>query len=74
MQLVHFDLKSSNVLLQDKEFSAAKIADLGISRYVVKDIAGDFCTHHGRGMLLCNSSLWLPDMVQTCRGMYGIIE
>lgn len=33
-QLVHLDLKSANVLLQDKNFSVAKIADLGLSKYM----------------------------------------
>lgn len=33
-QLVHLDLKSANVLLQDKNFSVAKIADLGLSKYL----------------------------------------
>ena len=33
-KLVHLDLKSANVLLQDKSFSVAKIADLGLSKYL----------------------------------------
>ena len=33
-KLVHLDLKSANVLLQDKNFSVAKIADLGLSKYL----------------------------------------
>ena len=35
-QLVHFDLKSGNVLLQDKRFRVAKIADLGLSKYLLE--------------------------------------
>ena len=33
-QLVHLDLKSQNVLLHDKNFLVAKIADLGLSKYL----------------------------------------
>ena len=33
-KLVHLDLKSANVLLQDKNFNVAKIADLGLSKYL----------------------------------------
>ncbi len=35
-QLVHLDLKSQNVLLHDKNFLVAKIADLGLSKYLVE--------------------------------------
>ena len=35
-QLVHLDLKSPNVLLQDKHWLVAKIADLGVSKYLVE--------------------------------------
>jgi len=31
-QLVHLDIKSANVLLQDATFAVAKLADLGISK------------------------------------------
>ena len=34
--MVHMDIKSANVLLQDDTCQVAKIADLGISRYMVK--------------------------------------
>ena len=34
--MVHMDIKSANVLLQDDLCQVAKIADLGISRYLVK--------------------------------------
>ena len=33
-KLVHLDLKSANILLQDKNFCVAKIADLGLSKYL----------------------------------------
>ena len=33
-QIVHMDLKSPNVLLQDKNCAVAKIADLGLSRQI----------------------------------------
>ena len=33
-QIVHMDLKSPNVLLQDKNYLVAKIADLGLSRHI----------------------------------------
>ena len=35
-QLVHMDLKSPNVLLQDKNCLVAKLADLGISKYLLE--------------------------------------
>ena len=35
-QIVHFDLKSENVLLQDRNHRVAKVADLGMSKYVVE--------------------------------------
>jgi serine/threonine protein kinase len=33
-QLVHLDIKSANVLLQDATFEVAKLADLGVSKYL----------------------------------------
>lgn len=41
------------MLLHDQDDMVAKIADLGLSRYFVKD--RDICTHHGCGVLLHNS-------------------
>ena len=41
-QLVHLDLKSPNVLLQDKNCLVAKIADLGVSKYLVEGSLLDF--------------------------------
>ena len=35
-QLLHLDLKSPNVLLCDKNCLVAKIADLGLSKYLVE--------------------------------------
>lgn len=35
-QLVHLDIKSPNVLLQDRVWLVAKIADLGISKYLAE--------------------------------------
>ncbi len=35
-QLVHLDIKSANVLLQDATFAVAKLADLGVSKYLVQ--------------------------------------
>lgn len=42
--MLHLDLKSANVLL-DKHFQVAKIADLGISRYMA---TGSLLTWDGR--------------------------
>ncbi len=36
VQLVHLDIKSANVLLQDATFAVAKLADLGVSKYLVQ--------------------------------------
>ncbi len=33
-QIVHMDIKSVNVLLQDRSNRVAKIADLGVSKYL----------------------------------------
>ena len=50
-QLVHLDIKSPNVLLQDKVWLVAKIADLGISKYLVEGSLLDF-TFRGVSMYL----------------------
>ena len=34
LQLVHSDVKASNILLQGKDYRVVKIADLGISKYM----------------------------------------
>ena len=39
---MHLDLKSPNVLLQDKHWLVAKIADLGVSKYLVEGSLLDF--------------------------------
>ena len=44
---MHFDLKSENVLLQDKNYLVAKVADLGMSRYVVE--GRSLATVYGQG-------------------------
>ena len=49
-QLVHIDIKSPNVLLQDKVWLVAKIADLRISKYLVEDSLLDFTF---RGASVC---------------------
>lgn len=36
VQLVHFDLKSANVLLKVRSCRVAKIADLGLSKYLLE--------------------------------------
>ena len=41
-QMVHMDIKSANVLLQDKTCRVAKIADLGISRYLMEGSVLDY--------------------------------
>jgi len=46
-QLVHLDIKSANVLLQDATFAVAKLADLGVSRYLVQ---GDQSRQGWRGV------------------------
>lgn len=40
------DLKSPNVLLQDKNYLVAKIADLGLSRHIAE---GSLMTNLGQG-------------------------
>ena len=50
-QIVHMDIKSVNVLLQDKTCRVAKIADLGISKYLVK---GSLLDYTYRGMEACD--------------------
>lgn len=37
LQLVHCDLKSPNILLKDSSFREAKIADLGLSKYMLEN-------------------------------------
>ena len=44
---MHFDLKSENVLLQDKNCLVAKIADLGMSKYVMEGCS--LVTAYGQG-------------------------
>ena len=53
------DLKSANVLLQDKNYLVAKIADLGLSRQIAE---GSVLTNSGHGVLLpdCISLVYLP--------------
>ncbi len=46
-QLVHLDIKSANVLLHDATFAVAKLADLGVSRYLVQ---GDQSRQGWRGV------------------------
>ena len=43
------DLKSPNVLLQDRNHLVAKIADLGLSRHIAE---GSLLTNTGRGARL----------------------
>ena len=45
-QLVHMDIKSANVLLQDKTCRVAKIADMGVARYLVEGSLLDY-TYRG---------------------------
>ena len=45
-QIVHMDLKPPNVLLQDKNYLVAKIADLGLSRHITE---GSLMTNPGYG-------------------------
>ncbi len=40
--MVHMNIKSANVLLQDNTCQVAKIADLGVSRYLVEGSLIDF--------------------------------
>ena len=51
-QIVHMDLKSPNVLLHDRNYLVAKIADLGLSRQVAE---GSLLTNSGHGvhLLMC---------------------
>ena len=48
-QIVHMDLKSPNVLLQDKNCLVARIADLGLSRQIAE---GSLLTNSGHGVHL----------------------
>ena len=46
--MIHMDIKSANVLLQDKTCRVAKIADLGVSRYLVE---GSLIPYTFRGVM-----------------------
>ncbi len=48
---MHMDIKAGNVLLQDKTCRVAKVADLGISKYLIK---GSLLEYTYRGMKVCN--------------------
>ncbi len=54
-QVVHMDIKSANVLLQDDTCQVAKIADLGVSRYLVEGSLIDFTLRGARPR--CNLTL-----------------
>lgn len=56
-QIVHMDIKSVNVLLQDRSNRVAKIADLGISKYLIKGSLLDY-TYRGMSLGLYVSALW----------------
>ena len=55
------DLKSPNVLLQDKNFLVAKIADMGLSRQITE---GSLLTNTGHGvhMSICD----LQGLTESC--------
>ena len=53
-QVVHMDIKPANILLQDRTCRVAKIADLGVSRYLVE---GSLSTITSRGA---------PRLLQLC--------
>ncbi len=50
------DLKSANVLLQDRNCLVAKIADLGLSRQIAE---GSLLTNSGQGAHLLDKELCL---------------
>ena len=56
-QVVHMDIKPANILLQDRTCKVAKIADLGVSRYLVE---GSLSTITSRGA---------PTSLQLCQCM-----
>ena len=60
-QIVHMDLKSPNVLLQDKNYLVAKIADLGLSRQIAE---GSMLTNTFLGMHLL---IWELRSLTTCQ-------
>ncbi len=66
-QLVHLDLKSPNVLLQDKNWLVAKIADLGVSKYLVEGSLLDFTM---RGVQARPSGAHSADSFQTFSSKY----
>ena len=47
------DIKSANVLLQDKRNQVAKIADLGVSRYLVEGSLLDYTLRGAVILTLC---------------------
>ena len=52
-QLVHLDIKSPNVLLQDRVWLVAKIADLGISKYLAEGSLLEFTFRGASVHLFC---------------------
>ena len=67
-QIVHMDLKPPNVLLQDKNYLVAKIADLGLSRHITE---GSLMTNPGYGehFLRCGLS---PPPSACCTLLCGV--
>ena len=64
-QIVHMDLKSPNVLLRDRSYLIAKIADLGLSRQIAE---GSLMTNCGHGARLperglCASAACMASLV-----------
>ena len=51
--MVHMDIKSANVLLQDNTCRVAKIADLGVSRYLVEGSLFDITIRGALHQTLC---------------------
>ena len=70
--MVHMDIKSANVLLQDKTCRVAKIADMGVSRYLMEGSLLDYTlrgvVHQTLCSCCCMSGNRTPrHCVQACR-------
>ena len=49
-QLIHLDLKSANVLLHDDDAQLAKIADMGVSKYLAEGSRVELSQLHGAAL------------------------
>ena len=70
-QIVHMDLKSPNVLLQDRNCLVAKIADLGLSRQIAE---GSLLTNSGHGMYVSMSEFSLLSAYRMFTAWYCVAK